>query len=78
MSPEERTARGARVRALLEDPDVKDALAMVEDDLLSEWKKCHDVAERENLWRAVNTIDRLKTYLLSMASSDLTAMRRAK
>jgi hypothetical protein len=78
MTPEARAARALAVRALLDDPHVKDALAAIEADLVAEWKRSFDDRERENLWRAVNIMERLKTWLLSAASHDLTALRRAK
>jgi hypothetical protein len=74
----ERAGRAIAVRALLEDPNIKDALASIEDDLVAEWRKTFDAQERDNLWRAVQIMDRLKTWMLSAASHDLTALRRTK
>lgn len=78
MTPEERVARAISVRALLDDQNVKDAFAQIEADLVDEWKRCFDAAERDNLWRALNIMDRLKTWLVSAASHDIAALRRAK
>ena len=78
MSPEQRAQRAVAIRALLEDRNMQDAFAAVRDDLVEEWARCHDPAERENLWRAVNVMERLKVWLQSSASHDLTALRRAK
>lgn len=78
MTPEQRALRAVAVRALLEDPNIKDALSAIEADLIAEWRKCFDAGERENLWRAVQIMDRLKTWMLSAASHDLTALRRTK
>ena len=78
MSPEERAARAVAIRALLDDPNVKTAFAQVETDLTGEWRRCFDAAERENLWRALNVMDRLQTWLRSGANADLTALRRVK
>jgi hypothetical protein len=78
MTPEQRAARAVSVRALLDDPNVKDAFASIESDIMGEWRRTFDPAERENLWRAINIMDRLQTWLLSGATSDLTALRRAK
>jgi hypothetical protein len=78
MTPEQRRAQAVAVRALLEDPNVQDAFATIEGDLVAEWKRTFDPAERENLWRAINVIDRLKAWMTSSASHDLTALRRAK
>ena len=73
-----RARRAAAVRALLDDEQVRHAFAAIEADLTAEWRRAHSAEERENIWRAVNLIDRLKTWLHSAASHDLTALRRAK
>ena len=78
MSAEERAARAAAIRALLDDPNVKAGFAQIEADLTGEWRRCFDAAERENLWRAMNVMDRLQTWLRSGASADLTALRRVR
>lgn len=78
MTPEERAARAVALRALLEDQTVKDALASIEADLVTEWKATFDPAERDNLWRAINIKDRLLSWMVSNASSDLAALKRAK
>jgi hypothetical protein len=43
---------------------------------MEEWRRTFDPAERENLWRAINIMDRLKTWLVS--NSSLTEIKRAK
>ena len=78
MTPEQRAQRAAVVRALLDDLNVKDAFAAIEADLVAEWKRSFDAQERDNLWRAVNTMERLQAWLRSAASHDLTALRRQK
>jgi hypothetical protein len=78
MSPEDRASRAISIRMLLEDPNTQEAFAAVKADIVAEWERTFDRDERENLWRAINTIERVKTWLLSSASSDLTALRRAK
>ncbi|MGZ8346965.1 MAG: hypothetical protein ACXWUP_07640 [Allosphingosinicella sp.] len=74
----ERARRAAAVRALLNDAQVKEAFAAIEADLTQEWKRAQSPEERESIWRAVNLIERLKTWLQSAASHDLTALRRAR
>ena len=76
MTPEQRAARAVAVRALLEDQNVKDAFASIEQDLMDEWKACHDSLQRDNLWRAVQIVGKLQTWLRSAASHDLTSLRR--
>lgn len=78
MTPEERSARAIAVRALLDDPEITDALRDIEADLVDEWKRCFDPTERENLWRAIKIMDRLKAWMTSAASHDLVALRRVK
>lgn len=70
--------RAVAARALLDDPTVQEAFASIEADLMDEWKRTFDPQERDNLWRAVNIIERLKAWMTSAASHDLTALRRAK
>jgi hypothetical protein len=76
LTSEERAGRAIRVRALIEDADVRDALAAIEADFIAEWKAARTTDERENCWRALDTMRRLLTYLNSYASSDRTAARR--
>ena len=78
MNREERAVRAARVRVLLADRDVQTAWGEIEADLTREWRSSRTLEERENIWRAVNIMDRLKVYLTSYASEDLSALRRAK
>ena len=78
MTPDQRAMRAVAVRALLDDQNVRDAFVSIEADLTDEWRRCRDPAERENLWRAVNVIERLRTWLQSAASGDLAALRRVR
>jgi hypothetical protein len=78
LTAEARARRAAAVRALLDDDHVKQAFAAIEADLTAEWRRAHSAEERENIWRAVNLIERLKTWLHSAASHDLAALRRAQ
>ena len=78
MSPEQRAQRAIAVRALLDDPNVKQAFAAIEAELTAEWKRSFDGQERDNLWRAVNVMERLQAWLRSAASHDLTALKRAR
>lgn len=76
MTPEERAARAVAIRALLDDVNVKAAFGQIEADLVDEWRRCFDAAERDNLWRALQVVGRLKTWLLSGASGDMASLRR--
>jgi hypothetical protein len=75
---EERARRAVAVRALLDDSEVRDAFASIEADLTAEWKRARTTEERENIWRAVNVIERLQAWMRSAASHDLTALRRGR
>jgi hypothetical protein len=78
MTQEERARRAVAVKALLEDPNVREAFAAIEADLVAEWKRSFEARERDNLWRAVNVMERLQAWLRSAASHDLAALRRQK
>lgn len=78
MNAEQRAMRALRIRELVNNPDVKAAWEQIEADLTEEWRKSFTTEERENCWRAINVMDRLKTYLNSYQSADLTALRRQK
>ena len=78
MTPEQRARRAAAVKVLIDDPNVREAFAAIEADLVDEWKRCFDADERDNLWRAVSVMARLRAWLRSAASHDLAALRRAK
>lgn len=78
MTPDERAMRAVGVRAMLADQNVKDAFDSIDKDLKDEWAVARTPEERERLWLAVNVMERLKTWLQSAASGDLTALRRTK
>ena len=78
MTPEERAARAIAVRNLLDDPNIKDAFASIEQDLTEEWKRTFDAGERDNLWRTLNIMERLQQWLRTAASHDLAALKRSR
>jgi len=78
VTAEERARRAVAVKALLDDANVKEAFAAIEADLVAEWKRSFDAQERDNLWRAVNVMERLQAWLRSAASHDLTALKRQR
>lgn len=82
MTLEQRKARAIAVRGLLDDPNIQMAFAEIRRDLTAEWRRSFTVDERENVWRAVNIMDRLEAWLRAKASdglssAELTALRRA-
>ena len=82
MTPDERTARAFRVRAMLEDGELGIAFDEIKADLHAEWERTHDAAERENIWRAINSLNLVRSKLGSMMSGandgTISAIRRAK
>ena len=75
LTAPERAARAIAVRALLNDQNIQDAFASIEADLIEEWRRCTNPAERDNLWRAVNVVERLRVWMNSAASHDLKALK---
>ncbi len=80
MTPEARAARAFRVQTLLDDGDIQQAFADVRADFIDEWTRCHDPAQRENLWRAVHVVERVQQVLASyaIASNAMTELKRSK
>ena len=79
MTQEERRARAYRVAALLEDGELSSVLTNMQDDAINEWKVCHNIDERENLWRFVKMIDLVKTNFSSIAAEGrFTEIKRMK
>jgi hypothetical protein len=78
VTPAERAARAVAVRGLLNDPNIQDAFASIEADLIDEWRRNFNSAERENLWRALSIVERLKVWMNSAASHDMKAIRATK
>jgi hypothetical protein len=77
LTPEQRSLRAVAIKALVNDPNVKEAFAAIEADLVAEWKSSRTTDERENCWRAIDVMERLKAWLNSAQSHDLTALRRS-
>lgn len=76
MTPDERATRAVAIRTLLEDPLVIEAFKDIEADLTKEWRGCADPEQRENIWRALHVMDRMKAWMASGASWDMTALKR--
>jgi hypothetical protein len=76
LTDAEKAARAARIKDLLDHPEVKAAFAYVEDSFIGEWRRAQTSAERENMWLALQIVERVRTWMLSTSSGDLTAIRR--
>ena len=78
MSPEDRAARGVRLYEYINHPDIKDAVAEVESDLVAEWRRCQDAVERDRLWYTLKALDRLTGKLTNWSTADLAAIRKGR
>lgn len=67
MTPDERAARGARVKELLASDDVQAALAECEKDIVAEWRKAFTARGRERKWNELRGLERLKDRLATYA-----------
>lgn len=74
MTPEQRSHRAVTFRAALEDGIIKDTLNEIEARLIAEWKGTQDALERDNLWRSVQIIDRMRSFMAE-ATADTDAIR---
>jgi hypothetical protein len=78
MTAEERAARSARLHELMNNPDVKDAVASVEADLVETWRTCFDAAERDRLWHTLQAFGLLTGKLTNWSTSDLQGLRKGR
>lgn len=78
MTIEARAARSIRLRELLDLPDVRDALASVEGDLIDGWRACHDSVQRETLWHTLHAFGLLRSRLMNWSQSDISALARKR
>lgn len=67
MTPNERAARGARVKELLEHEDVQAALADIEQDIITEWRKTPWWWRQRMKWNELRGLERLRSRLASYA-----------
>ena len=78
MTPEGRHARAARLRELRSHDDIKDAIESVKDDIRAEWERTFVPSERENLWNALQGVERVWSRIAEWSHADLSAIKRAK
>lgn len=67
MTPQERAARGARIKELLAHDDVQAALAEIEQDIIDEWRKTPWFWRQRLKWSELKGLDRLRSRLTSYA-----------
>lgn len=71
MTPNQRSQRAVQFRAALEDGIIRETLDEIEARLTIEWKATCDAQERDNLWRSVQILDRMRSFMAeSMADTD--------
>ena len=67
MTPNEREARGARIREFLSHDDVRAALDEIEQDIIGEWRKSRWDRTRNAKWNELRGLERLRTRLANYA-----------
>jgi hypothetical protein len=67
----ERAALGARFREAL--PDIQDGLDAIEREYADEWARTFASDERDNLWRAVQVVRKLKSHFGEIVSNGALA-----
>lgn len=78
--------RGAKAKTLLEDEIFQEAVRAVSDEYFNAWTNTapNDTAGRENLWRALKSLDKIVKHLRTVvqngkiASKDLADIKYLK
>ena len=70
----ERAAKGARFKEVL--PDIMEGLDSIERQYADDWAQTFDPAQRENLWRAVQVVRKLKGQFGEIVSSGAVSSRQ--
>ena len=68
MNEGERQGRALRVREFLEHDDVKAALAEIEQDIITEWKRTPWFWRQRMKWNELRGLERLQTRLANYAA----------
>lgn len=81
MSAEQRAIKAARFRQLSEDGALLELFDGVEKSIADEWKRTFDAVERDNLWRSIQVLNKLRQCLQSgisagLSQTQLTELRR--
>ena len=67
MTPQERGARGVRIKEMLASDDVRQAFAECERDIVNEWRKTWIPWKRNQKWHELRGLQRLQDRLTSYA-----------
>ena len=76
MTPAERAGRAARYAALMEDGELGEAFDRVERDFAEAWKTTFNAEERDNLWRAVQVVKKVREHFATAISDGRVANHR--
>lgn len=68
MNLEQRAGRGAHYAELLRSGEVTAALDVIEEQFAGEWANTHVADERENLWRSVQIVRKIRKIFGDIAS----------
>lgn len=67
---------------MMQDGEIGAAFGDVKAQFISQWETCQDAQERDNLWRAVDIVNRVRGSLAAMAAGEpdgsMSAIRRIK
>lgn len=64
--------RGHRAKELMDDPLIKEAFELIEQQIHIEWKNASNGSDREELWYTLRALERFKDYFnIAMQNGDL-------
>lgn len=82
MNSEQRRVRASRIRDMMGDGEIGAAFDDVKAQFISQWETCRDAHERDNLWRAVDILNRVRGSLVALSAGEpdgsVSAIRRTK
>jgi len=80
MTPAETTKRAERARQLLDDPMLKEALDLIEREIIEQWEAVpvRDVEGRETIWRFYKTAFKFRAILQGAVENGKVAALREK
>lgn len=80
----DRAAKGARYREMLQSGEVTEALDGIERQYADAWALCFNAEERENLWRGVQVVRKVREHFGQiagdgkLATHQLSELKRLK
>lgn len=81
MTPDQRASRSARYYEISHDGALDELFTSVETSIAEDWKATFDAFERDNLWRSIQLLRKLRQHLQSgitagLNQTQLTELRR--